>query len=399
MTKERRQQVQYLLTKYLEGNTSKHEEDLLFLYLHDETETNEWEGIVEELMAAEEEAKVYSKEQWQPVINEILRHGQQRKRVIKMAAWKWVAAASIILILGIGSYFFLNRKTPINAPEPTVAKTKDVEAPKTTKAVITLADGRTVSLDSIQSGTLATQEHITVEKTADGKIFYQPTNGIAQKLVYNTLTNPRGSKVIDMQFTDGSHVWLNAGSSVRFPVAFIGNERRVEITGEAYFEVAHDAAHPFIVSKGETSVTVLGTHFNVNAYDDEESLKVTLLEGSVRVSANSQQPTANSLIIKPGQQAVYIANSQQLTANSAVDLDEVMAWKNGYFSFANADLKTMMRQAARWYDVDVTYEGNIPAIQFSGEIGRTLTLKQFLSILEQTRIHYRLEQNKLVITP
>jgi ferric-dicitrate binding protein FerR (iron transport regulator) len=254
--------------------------------------------------------------------------------------------------------------------------------------MITLADGSTIYLDSVGGGTLAVQNDVQVMKTAEGKVVYTGATTGNGEIVYNTLFNPRGSKVIDMQLSDGSHVWLNAGSSIRYPVAFIGKERVVEINGEAYFEVARlersnaknakqaqrtqSENMPFIVKKGDVSVTVLGTHFNVNAYDDEESLKVTLLEGSVAVKRASTM-----VKLTPGQQA--IAASGKLQVASSVDVDEVMAWKNGKFVFNKTNVQTTMRQIARWYDVDIEYKDNVKGF-FSGGISRLENASQLLKM-------------------
>jgi ferric-dicitrate binding protein FerR (iron transport regulator) len=184
-----------------------------------------------------------------------------------------------------------------------------------------------------------------------------------------------------MTLSDGSRVWLNAGSSITYPVAFVGNERKVQINGEGYFEVAHNADKPFVVSKGDVSVTVLGTHFNVNAYDDESDVRVTLLEGSVEVK--SKVGSGKSKVIKPGEQAKVISNGQ-LTISKDVDLDEVMAWKNQQFIFERLDLASIMRQLSRWYDIEVNYEGKMPSNKFSGIISRTRNISAVLEMLKGT---------------
>jgi ferric-dicitrate binding protein FerR (iron transport regulator) len=179
---------------------------------------------------------------------------------------------------------------------------------------------------------------------------------------------------------------------VRYPVAFIGSDRKVEITGEAYFEVTHDARKPFIVSKGETSVTVLGTHFNVNAYDDEDALRVTLLEGSVKVSANN-----NSVTIKPNEQAVIKSNAP-LTIDHSVDVEQVMAWKNGLFRFNNTNILSIMQQVKRWYDVDVVYEIPTQNLNFSGFVGRKENVSQLLKIMELTGlVRFKVEGKKITV--
>jgi ferric-dicitrate binding protein FerR (iron transport regulator) len=306
--------------------------------------------------------------------------------------WKKIAvAASIIFTLSLGAYFAFFNKTKkeeiVKLPE-----SKDVEAPKATKAMITLSDGRIVSIDSL---TTIDQANVKLTKTADGKIIYAETSSSPSGeagVRYNSLSNPRGSKVIDMTLSDGSHVWLNAGSSVTYPVAFAGNERKVSITGEAYFEVSHDVSKPFVVNKGEINVQVLGTHFNVNAYDDEPNLKITLLEGSVKI-LNKQ----SFVVIKPGQQAEV---SSEIRVVNEVDVEEIMAWKNGKFQFGEkADIGTIMRQIARWYDVDVEYKGTFTK-HFGGSISREVNISQVLKVLETTGdVKFKVEGRKIIISP
>ena len=304
--------------------------------------------------------------------------------------WGWVAA-SILLLLGIGSYFLLAKKEK----QPTIAVNTptDIAAPTGNRATITLADGTKVFLDSVGKGQLAQQGTIKLIKLANGKIAYQPLgDGTAQSMAYNTLSNPRGSKVIDMQLSDGSHVWLNAGSSITYPVAFIGNDRSVELEGEGYFEVAKDAKRKFIVTANGVSTEVLGTHFNVNAFkDDGEDIKITLLEGSVKI--NSGNATG---LLKPGQQAL-VANEVKIVSD--VDLHLVMAWKNGYFQFDKASLQNVMKQISRWYDVDVVYEGYNQPREFAGEIQRDLSLSEVLKILEKNKVHFKIEEKKLRVMP
>ena len=320
--------------------------------------------------------------------------------------WGW-AAASILLLLGIGSYFLFskNKKQPIVA----VSIPTDIAAPTSNRAMITLADGTKVFLDSVGNGQLAQQGAVKLIKLANGRIAYQPLgDGIAShderdlSHIYNTLSNPRGSKIIDIALSDGSRVWLNAGSSLIYPTAFTGKERKVKITGEAYFEIAHNAAMPFKVQHNDVTVRVFGTHFNVNTYEDETAERITLLEGSVQVSKNSV-----SKLLEPGQQAsIGHDESNDIKVLNEVNLSEVMAWKNGKFSYNNTDLKTIMRQIMRWYNVDVEYKDNIPVRYFTADISRDRNLSTILKALELSNIHFTLEANpssgyagKIIILP
>jgi transmembrane sensor len=350
-----------------------------------EIDKGKWDGVLKQILSE-------ARDEWSVVSGE-----KENSKVRPLTIWKRVAvAASLVGVLLVG-YWLIKDKTIDDGQQttnPLTALRTDVKAPDKNRAMITLADGSTVYLDSAANGTLFMQGNISVTKTADGKLVYTTANGVETPsgLVMNTLSNPRGSKVIDMTLSDGSHVWLNAGSSVTYAVAFVGNERKVNITGEAYFEVADDKTKPFIVRKGETSVQVLGTHFNVNAYDDEDAIRVTLLEGSVRVSNNT-----GAAIIKPGQQSI-VTNHQQPTISNQIDLGEVMAWKNGMFQFENTSIEDIMKQVARWYDVNVVFEAEIKD-GLNGTIPRNVSATNLFKILELTgKVHFRIEGKNVVVT-
>ena len=311
---------------------------------------------------------------------------------------RWTAAAVIVLSLGAAAYWLFNNNRAGSTGVVATTTIQDVQAPKNNRATITLANGKTVYLDSAANGSLATQSNVQLIKLADGQIAYK---GAASELVYNTLTNPMGSKVIDMTLSDGSRIWLNAGSSITYPVTFVQHERNVEISGEVYFEVAHNAEKPFRVRHGAMEVQVLGTHFNINAYEDEDAIRTTLLEGSVSVKSaigNRQSATDKefAVVLKPGEQAV-LASHSPLTIHHSPDLAQVMAWKNGLFSFTGADLTTVMRQLARWYNIQVKYEGQIPARKFSGEITHDLTLSQLMNGLQSLGIQFSIEGRTMII--
>ncbi len=299
---------------------------------------------------------------------------------------RYAVAACLILLAGLGGYRLFFQHNNSDQIAKTI-KSADVKAPVTNRAIITLANGQTVYLDSSMNGKLASiGSNVKLIKLADGQIAY---SGTSDKIEYNTISNPRGSNVIDMVFVDGSHVWLNAGSSITFPVPFDRNERKVKINGEAYFEIAHNASKPFRVVKNDMEVTVLGTHFNVNAYDDETEIKVTLLEGSVKINKGS-----NTGLLKPGQQADI---NDAINIKSDIDTEGVMAWKNGKFSFNHSDIKTVMRQIARWYDLDVEYTGPVTDDVFGGDIERDLPLSRTLDFLRKSQVHFEVEGKKVIV--
>lgn len=318
------------------------------------------------------------------------------KKVISLS-WRWAAAAAILIVLGAGGWWLQQSRLHPEAATPVLAGKTEVPAPVINRATITLANGQQVFLDSAANGSLAEQGNARVVKLADGAVAYQrgTTEIGASAVLYNTLSNPRGSRIINLALSDGTQVWLNAESSLKYPAVFAGSDRRVEITGEAYFEVTKTPHAPFIVKKGNAEVQVLGTHFNVNAYDNEADLKVTLLEGKVQVKQGEK-----TVLLAPGEQAVLDHVTGSLSKGVNIDVEQVMAWKNGLFSFAGADLPTVMRQLGRWYDVDVRYEGTIPARRFRGKISKTLTLDQVLQTLAQTRVHYSIDnRHHLTIRP
>lgn len=311
---------------------------------------------------------------------------------IRLLKAGWKRAAAVLLLAAGTYYYYISMKRPVEAPAVTsaVVQSADVEPPQSSQAFITLSGGRKIPLKGINEHNLTEQDGTKIVKADNGEITYQTGGNAATDsgTVYNTLWNPRGSRVVQMRFSDGSLVWLNAGTSVTYPVRFSGKERRISLEGEAYFEVAHNSAMPFVVNNGTTGITVLGTRFNVKAYDDEET-RITLLEGSVKVDV----PGAHRLL-KPGQQA-KVGSSLEVLGNA--DIEEVMAWKNGLFRFDNADIQAIMRKVARWYDIKVVYEGKVSADRFQGTISMDTRLSELLEVLELNKIAYAIENRTVKI--
>lgn len=303
-------------------------------------------------------------------------------------------AACVILLAGILLVVPLFEKTNHRQPTPSIVK-KDV-APGRDKAILSLSNGKQVVLDSTV-GSILQQDHFNVANSK-GVISY---TGQSNEVAYHTLTVPRGGQY-QLVLADGSKVWLNAASSIRFPTAFTGNERKVEIRGEAYFEVAHDASKPFHVlvlrqaqDNNPVDVQVLGTHFNINAYEDEAAITTTLLQGSVNVTIPH-----GHVLIKPGQQAVVRGgNASTLNVVNDADVDQVTAWKNGQFEFRNQSIEDIMRQVARWYDVDVQYEGKI-SDHFNATVERDVPVSKLLHYLELTnRVHFVIQDKTIIVKP
>ncbi|CAL1519686.1 FecR domain-containing protein [Chitinophaga sp. MM2321] len=324
----------------------------------------------------------------------IQQHEKAAKPALVIFLWKhrWIAAASI-LFLACSSYFYFNRTVSSDGMAATAHKTNfhmhDV-APGGNKAVLILADGSNIVLDSARNGTLIQQGKTKISKPEDGRLTYSPGQSGTAEILYNTIATPRGGEY-ELVLADGTKVWMNAASSLHFPTTFHGKERRVVLTGEAYFEVAKNPDMPFKVTVNDMEVAVLGTHFNVNAYTDENSIRTTLLEGAVKVTATAASTGQQPMLLKPGQQA-QVNKEGQLQLVKNVNVDVATAWKNGRFEFDDNSLPSVMRQITRWYNVDVVYEGNIPDISFSGAISRQENVSQVLTMLELTHmIRFRLE--------
>lgn len=388
------ERIQYLFNRYRNGTCSSEErKELSLLCLLPDNQK-----FLEKLLATTWEQTPLENDMpegtGELVLQNILRPSAGEPAPVKKIGWRrWVAAAAVIIIAGLGSYFFLFNKENIPAESMQAVVPTDVKPPKTNKAVITLADGNVLYLDSAGKGDLAMQGNMKLVKLANGQIAYETAdNKVAPEQQYNTLFNPRGSNVINMKLSDGSQVWLNAGSSIQYPVAFTGTERKVSITGEAYFEVTRNPAKPFKVVNDRMEVIVLGTHFNVNAYEDEANIKVTLLEGAVKI-----KHSGSAKLLRPGQQA-RITNEIRVTDNA--DLEEVMAWKAGKFVFEEkADIETVMRQVARWYDVDIEYQGKITS-HFGGTISRQVSISAIINVLEATgHVKCRIEGRKIIVAP
>lgn len=317
-----------------------------------------------------------------------------RRKPVARRLWFRVAAAALLIgifFIGITLY---RVPSPVIYSDATLAAQQAIP-PGHDGATLTLADGSKVVLDSLGSGLLTTQNGTKVVLN-NGQLTYQADNANATAVVYNTISTARGRQ-FKLTLPDGSQVWLNAASSLRYPTAFTGNERNVEITGEAYFEVAKNEQMPFKVkANGRMEVQVLGTHFNVNAYEDEEAVRTTLLEGSVKVAAAER-----SVILKPGQQASISNKSNESSPIlvQTVDIEAVVAWKNGVFNFQDATLERVMRQLARWYDIEIVYEKGIPNIVFEGEINRQNALADVLHSLERLGVHFKLEGRRLTVLP
>lgn len=376
MEKER---LNYLLEQYRLGRLSAPEGDELLRIVNAEDDAWLVDNIADMMALEAEQPAVADEALVAQNIGRVLSIDKSTKRVRMYRPW--AAAAAVLLLLAGGAIYLWKRPAPaamvVATPAPDVL-------PGTNKAVLILADGSKVALDDDTSRTIR-QGKTTVQQQGD-QLIYEPA--VDAPVAFNTLSTPRGAQ-FRATLPDGSHVILNAASSISYPIVFKGKERRVMITGEVYINVAANAAQPFMVQSGNVEIAVLGTEFNVNAYADEESVNTTLVNGKLKV---------NGQLLQPGQQARVQGN--HVSVISDADVAAATAWKNGVFSFKDASLQAVMRQLGRWYDVTIVYEGNIPDRVFRGEIGRDLSLFQVLKGLDNMGVHFRIEEGRrLVVTP
>jgi transmembrane sensor len=312
-------------------------------------------------------------------------------RIFALPPWHKIAvAASLVgIVLLTGLWFIRNQ-----GPAQTATVKNDIR-PGGNKAILTLADGRKVILDSVANGKIANQSGIAVTKTQAGLLTYTiistpKISAPAKSISYNIIETPRGGQY-QVILPDGSRVWLNAASSIRFPAAFTAAERKVEITGEVYFEVARNPERPFLVVSDNQTVEVLGTHFNVKAYSNDPSVITTLLEGSVKVSTKDNIHK----ILVPGQRAILNAGSLMV---EKANIEEAVAWKNGYFRFNDEKIESVMRQLSRWYNIEVSYEGPVSDEEFNGRVSRFKNISQVLKMLEQTKgVHFKIAERKVTV--
>ncbi|HEY9262972.1 FecR family protein [Chitinophaga sp.] len=396
---EQNTRLQYLLDRLVSHTATT--EELLELTTLVEQDSDTMQTVEALLLAAEEAPlPVYDHARWMSVADRILEADKLSEepaaapvyRLHFLHRWGW--AAAVVFLLGTAAYL-LNHYQQQQPVARMAGKTAADALPGSNGAVLTLADGSKVVLDSAGNGLISTQGNTRVVLKNNG-LQYTPYGNDSTATAYNTITTPNG-KQFQVLLPDGTRVWLNAGSMLQFPVAFTGSERLVELTGEAYFEVTQRASQPFKLKvRKQLEVTVLGTGFNVNAYTNEQNIATTLVEGAVRVSLTHEN--TSPVIMKPGQQVRW--ENHQLTMIPDVHVERAIAWKNGLFNFEGVGLREMMRQLERWYNLEVVYEGNVPDVHFFGEMSRSLKLSDVLAGLESAEVHFRLEEGRrLVVMP
>ncbi|WP_090465958.1 FecR family protein [Mucilaginibacter sp. OK268] len=375
------QEIKDLIEKYQDGIASPREKGLLeswyINYARNKSDLN---------YPADLEAKM---NQTLPLILSLEQKTPVKHREIRKLLWPRIAAAALLLIgLSIGGYYLL----PDVKRQQTTATQKETIVPGRNKAVLTLANGKQISLTDASNGQVATQQKTVILKTPQGQIIYQGSSQSSGIVQYNTLSTPRGAQWPQIILPDGTRVMLDAASTIRYPVAFTGPDRVVELTGQAYFEVAHHAKQPFKIKVAGMTLEDIGTTFNVDAYPEETATKTTLVDGSVRIVTNE-----TTVILKPGYQAV-VGKSQAISVLKA-DVGEVIAWKNGQTSFQGKTIEEIMRQVSRWYDVDIIYQGAPSSRKFSGGISRRVQLTDLLRVLEFQDLHVQLSGKRIIIKP
>lgn len=384
-----------LLRRYREGLCSAEESEIVERWYTslEARSTQEW---------TEGEKKLFDEELFGRIMAEIT--GDRDDKVVSLNnRFRWWKAVAAVLIVGASvlTWMVMSRPGGHKAQETkVVAVVADDALPGKTGAILTLANGQKILLDTTADGTISVQGEPSI-LNQNGTLTYSDEHGNDGVVIYNSITTPKGRQY-KLVLSDGTRVWLNAASSLHYPVSFANNERKVEVSGEAYFEVAekrdargeklaftvkvlHEHAEP-------AEVQVLGTHFNINAYDDEPDTRVTLLEGAVKVSRASVAP----VLIHPGQQAKI---SDKILIDKEVDLEMVMAWKNGIFNFKNADVRTVMRQAERWYDIEVKYPVGVPSDTLNGGISRDVKLSEFLDIIRYSDIQATIREGVVEVKP
>jgi hypothetical protein len=382
-----------LLKKHRQGIATPEEEQFLASYYR----LLELKSGPEKELDAEE--KELLKETIRRRIHERMAPAPAEKKERHLFAYVAKIAAAVIILLGAClMYYTAGHRPPAAGEGDSPVAVNRAQHPANTiaagrnKAVLTLANGQQIMLDSILPGMLVKEGNTDIRKRDSGELVYHSIAAAGSAGLQNTITTPRGGKY-KVTLSDNTEVWLNAGSSLSYPIAFHGSERRVALTGEAYFEVAPDADQPFVVTAGNTRIQVLGTHFNVNAYNDEKVIKTTLTEGAVRVFKGDE-----SRLLKPGEQASMNKRTGMLKVRPA-DVEAAVAWKNGLFQFNNTQLEVIMREVSRWYDIDVVYQTkHLDGKRFSGIMSRYSEPAELLRRLELTGVvHFRLQDRQIIV--
>jgi transmembrane sensor len=395
----------FLLQKHVAGTLTEDEKTELAAFVNRKQSKEAVVAALEDLILEHESTEDYDEKRFIPLITGILKADTatesdeektdpdavktSRQKSGRKRTWWMIAALAIVAASSL--YFYFHRQFVESGPENNNKPVQNDASPGGNKAVLTISDGSTFALDSISSGFITQQGNVQLVKTNHNELKYNISGDINDAILFNTVSTPRGGQYTIL-LSDGSRVKLNSSSSITYPVRFTGTERNVTITGEAYFEITHNASMPFKVRVYDMEVEVQGTQFNINAYTDEPAMKTTLLRGSLKLSKNSTKR-----ILQPMQQGQF-DNEGNYTLEKDIDVNEVIAWKDGLFEFSNTELKTVMRELGRWYDVDIIYEVGSPVDQpVSCEIKRNVNLSEVLKLLQKNDIRCRIEEKTLFV--
>ncbi|NLR58217.1 FecR family protein [Chitinophaga polysaccharea] len=375
------QRFRSIIKAYLDGKMSA-EELSKHLAAHDEELHTEMQEQLESGMAD----GLTSPDSREAMFTRVMESVKEKEpgKIVFYKHWLKVAAILLPLIAVAGWWYYRSDMHPAK-----IAQHPLVVTPKK-KVILTLSDGTAVELDSSGNGMVARQGNTLVLKQGNGQVVYQPSSDKSSEVLYNKISTPKG-ETFQVTLPDGSTALLNAASSIRFPTVFAKNDREVEVTGEVYFEIEKSPT-PFHVKAPGTEIQVLGTKFNVNGYTDENALKVTLLEGAVKVAGGK-----DNVLLRPGQQAILTGDDAHVKEH--IDLEEVMAWKKGNFVFNSLTIPEIMRQICRWYDVEVSYDGPVSQKRFTGIVGRNDSIAEVLEFMQTAGIKYKVNNRKIVIIP
>jgi transmembrane sensor len=386
--------IEEIFRRYYEQKATAVEKARLFQWIQEQSHTEKLLQLINDMgLEHKPDTEIVIEPQKAKVIIEkiLVKTRQKRPAVLRMKWWKYAAVAALFIMLAGGYWLFHDSvATPVSNARMSSSRPVEIR-PGGNKAVLTLADGRKIVLDSIATGDIADQAHVKIIKTDDGQISYLNGAG-SDEILFNTISTPIGGQY-QIVLADGSKVWLNAASSLRYPANFAGKERTVELKGEGYFEIVHDATKPFRVEVNGTTVEVLGTHFNINAYSDEPQLTTTLLEGKVKI-----ENRGSVRFLKPGQQGTVEGPGKIKVVNDA-DLEESIAWKNGKFIFNGNNIYSVMRQLSRWYDIHAQYEDKLRNEEFVGvvSIPRSENISAILNVLQKMQV-FRFKVNGRTVT-
>jgi hypothetical protein len=383
--------IEYLFERYFTDNCTNDEHQEFLLLVNEKENDEEFIKLLEVYWQQDLGGRQVPGEVSERIFREIIQPPRKKFFLIpvKYPLWSLAGAAAIILMVVISGVLLTDHVKQKDSMAKTILYPKDIR-PGGNKAILTLSNGNTIVLDSTTKGKLV-DRGLKVIKLDNGLLTYQGAQNTVTSISYNTITTPPGGQY-EVILADGTKVWINAASSLRFPTVFSGTQRELELKGEGYFEVTHDPSKTFVVKVGGMKVEVLGTHFNIMAYGDEESVNTTLLKGSVKL----EYGTENRVLV-PGEQGKWNKKEEMQVVKNA-DLEEALAWKNGRFQYHSTNLGVIMRQIARWYNVTIVYEGDVRAECFSGSIPRTDNVSQMLQMLELTNtIHFTVEGKSIIV--